>query len=83
MWNVVREFIDGLPKSFQEAESEYYQIVIGTATPIARWRVCTALTNQLFEYPAALLYANAHLPEHARKRVRLNYCVGMLSWEQW
>ena len=79
MWNVVRKFINSLPRPFREARSEYNQIATGTETAAARWRTCAAMTNKNFEYATALLYTNAHLSEDARERVRMNCSIGMVD----
>ena len=69
-WNVVAGFLNSLPKSFQEAENEFLQIVTASENPKTRWRTCTSVTNIKFEYVTALLYANKYLSEDTRKRVR-------------
>ena len=79
MFSVVHGLTYSLPRSFREAKSEYKRIETGAVSPSARWKTCTAQTNKNFEYATALLYVNAHLSEDARKRVRLNYSIGVVG----
>ena len=69
-WNVVAGFLNSLPKSFQEAENEFLQIITASENPKTRWRTCASVTNVMFEYVTALLFANKYLSEDTRKRVR-------------
>ena len=70
MWNVVHSLIDILPKSFREAKNNFLQVITGVDSPKPRWRTCGSVTNTVFEYATALLFANNYLSEDARKRVR-------------
>ncbi|CAB3985405.1 endothelin-converting enzyme 1-like, partial [Paramuricea clavata] len=64
MWNVIRGFVQTLPKEYREAEDKYIKSSSGITIP--RWRICNLLTDGLFQYVTTLLYVNRHLSEDAR-----------------
>ncbi|CAB4016589.1 neprilysin, partial [Paramuricea clavata] len=64
MWNVIRGFVQTLPKEYREAEDKYIKSSSGITIP--RWRICNHFTDGLFQYVTTLLYVNRHLSEDAR-----------------
>ncbi|CAB3996359.1 endothelin-converting enzyme 2-like isoform X2 [Paramuricea clavata] len=68
MWNVVRGFVQTLPKEYREAEDKYIKSSSGITIP--RWRTCNLLTDGLFQYVTTLLYVNRHLSEDARNTAK-------------
>jgi hypothetical protein len=70
MWNVIRGFVQTLPKEYREAEDKYIKSSSGMTIP--RWRTCNHFTDGLFQYVTTLLYVNRHLSEDARNTVRFD-----------